>query len=222
MGCKGSSVRITPSRPNILRKSSHLAVTGFFVFATEIWIWFFCPTFCPTLCFGGGRFRSVAARAAFFPGVSLTVSASAGSASSLLSQLFTASTGAWSFTPSLSLPIFDAGKNRAQLDVAKVAGRIEVANHEQAVQTAFKKVNDALIGNASYAQEVDDRLAGVSTNAKYLKLASMRYEAGREEYLQVLTAQRSLYLAQQQYIDALTGSMAQQFVLYKVLGGGWT
>lgn len=129
-----------------------------------------------------------AARAAFFPTISLT--ASAGSASSGLSELFDAGTGAWSFAPAISLPIFDGGKNQANLDVAKIASRIEVADYEKAVQQAFSEVAEALAGRETYASEVTARQQDVEASEKYYNIARLRYDAGTDDYLQVLTAQR--------------------------------
>lgn len=160
-----------------------------------------------------------AARAAFFPTISLT--ASGGSMSGGLSQLFDGGTGAWSFVPSINLPIFEGGRNRAQLDVAKISKRIDIANYEKAIQQAFKEVSDALIGEQTYQREIVSRHDDLTVNQKYYQLAQLRYQTGVDDYLQVLTAQRSLYSAQQTYISVLASSLNQQVTLYKVLGGGW-
>lgn len=160
-----------------------------------------------------------AARAAFFPSISLT--ASGGTASSSLGHLFDGGTGAWSFGPSLSLPIFDGGKNQSNLDIANISKRIEVANYEKSIQTAFKEVSDALNGNDTYVREVKSREEDVTANGKYYQLAKLRYDNGADDYLDVLTSQRSLYSAQQNYISTLSDSITQKITLYKVLGGGW-
>ncbi|WP_017345910.1 efflux transporter outer membrane subunit [Pantoea sp. A4] len=160
-----------------------------------------------------------AARAAFFPSISLT--ASGGSASAGLNNLFDAGTAAWSFAPSISLPIFDGGKNRASLNAAKVSQRIEVADYEKAIQQAFKEVSDALTGVNTYQQEVLARQEEQDTSDKYYQLAKVRYDSGADDYLNLLTAQRSRYSAQQEYISTLSDSLAQKVTLYKVLGGGW-
>lgn len=160
-----------------------------------------------------------AARAAFFPTISLT--ASGGAASSSLGHLFEAGTAAWTFVPSISLPIFDGGKNRANLDVAKISKKIEVADYEKAIQQAFKEVSDALAGTETYAQELDSRQQDMDANQRYFMLAQQRYASGLDNYLDVLTAQRSYYSARQSYIDVLSDSLSQKISLYKVLGGGW-
>ncbi|MCD7095351.1 efflux transporter outer membrane subunit [Klebsiella quasipneumoniae subsp. quasipneumoniae] len=160
-----------------------------------------------------------AARAAFFPSISLT--ASGGSASSSLGHLFEAGTAAWSFGPSINLPIFDGGKNRANLDVAKVTKRIEVANYEKAIQQAFKEVSDALSGTETYKREVSSRQEDMEANDKYYQLAKVRYDSGVDDYTEVLTAQRSLYTAEQDYISTFSDSLSQKVTLFKVLGGGW-
>lgn len=160
-----------------------------------------------------------AARAAFFPSISLT--ASGGSASSSLSRLFDGGTGAWSFGPSISIPIFEGGKNRANLDVAEVSKRTEIVNYEKAIQQAFKEVSDALSGAATYDAEVQSRKENFEVNNRNYQLAALRYNNGADDYLEVLTAQRSLYSARQNYLSTLADSLDQKITLYKVLGGGW-
>lgn len=160
-----------------------------------------------------------AARAAFFPSISLT--ASGGSASSSLGHLLEGGTAAWSFVPSISLPIFDGGKNRANLDIAKVSKRIEVANYEKSVQTAFKEVSDALAGQTTYQDELKARTQDTDANQRDYDIAQMRFRAGVDNYLNVLVAQRSLYQSQQNLITTRLNSLNQQITLYKVLGGGW-
>ena len=159
------------------------------------------------------------ARAAFFPSISLT--ATGGSLSSSLSSLLGAGTGGWTFVPTLSLPLFEGGKNKATLDLAKVTARSDVAAYEKAIQVAFQEVSDALVGKETYQQEVGLRAADVATNQRYYTLAQRRYQEGVDGYLDVLTAQRSLYSAQQTYLTVLSSSLTQQVTLYKVLGGGW-
>ncbi|WJY15123.1 efflux transporter outer membrane subunit [Pectobacteriaceae bacterium CE90] len=160
-----------------------------------------------------------AARAAFFPSISLT--ASGGSASSSLGHLLEGGTAAWSFAPSISVPIFDGGKNRANLDIAKVSKRIDVANYEKTIQTAFKEVSDALAGRATYQDELTARIQDTNANQRNYDLSQMRFRAGVDNYLNVLVAQRSLYQAQQSQITTRLNELNQQITLYKVLGGGW-
>lgn len=160
-----------------------------------------------------------AARAAFFPSIILT--ASGGSASDSLGHLLEGGTAAWSFMPSINVPIFDGGKNRANLDVAEVSKRIEVANYEKAIQQAFKEVSDALAGQVTYTDELTARQQDTAANQRYYHLAQMRYRQGVDNYLNVLVAQRSLYGAQQSQISTRLNALTQQITLYKVLGGGW-
>ncbi|EIV8404048.1 TolC family protein, partial [Escherichia coli] len=123
--------------------------------------------------------------------------------------------------PSINLPIFDGGKNRANLDVAKVTKRIEVANYEKTIQQAFKEVSDALSGTETYKREVSSRQEDMEANDKYYQLAKVRYYSGVDDYTEVLTAQRSLYTAEQDYISTFSDSLSQKVTLFKVLGGGW-
>ena len=161
-----------------------------------------------------------AARAAFFPSISLT--ASGGSSSGSLGKLFDAGTGAWTFMPSINLPIFTGGRNRAQLDEAKVSQQIEVANYEKTIQTAFREVADALSGVTTYADELAAREKDAAANDTNLRLAKMRFDQGVEDYLDVLVAQRLQYAARQSLISARLGLLNQRATLYKVLGGGWS
>ncbi|QWA13231.1 efflux transporter outer membrane subunit [Sodalis ligni] len=160
-----------------------------------------------------------AARAAFFPTISLTTAG--GSSSSSLGHLFEGGTAAWSFVPTLSVPIFDGGVNRANLDIAKTEQKIEVANYEKTIQTAFKEVSDALAGQATYQDELNARALDTAANQRNYDTSGMRYRQGVDNYLNVLVAQRSLYAAQQSQINTQLGLLEQQITLYKVLGGGW-
>ena len=160
-----------------------------------------------------------AARAAFFPSVSLT--GSVGSNSSGLAKLFGSTTAVWSFSPQITVPIFTAGRNRAELDAAKISERIEVANYEKAIQTAFREVADALVARTSYAAQIEAQQALISANQKRFDLASARYRQGEDSYLNVLTAQQDLYSAQQNLIKTRFDSLSSQITLYKALGGGW-
>ncbi|WP_238267155.1 efflux transporter outer membrane subunit [Cupriavidus pauculus] len=159
-----------------------------------------------------------AARAALFPRITLT--ASAGTASGELSGLFKAGTGAWAFAPSVSLPMFDGGANRANLDAAKVSERIGVASYQKAIQTAFREVADALATRGT----IDERLAAQqsltdASQAAY-DLSLARYRKGVDSYLSVLVAQRSLYAAQQDLVTLRMTWQDNLVTLYKVLGGG--
>ncbi|MFM0110201.1 efflux transporter outer membrane subunit [Paraburkholderia nemoris] len=160
-----------------------------------------------------------AARAAFFPKIELT--ASAGTSSSTLSSLFKAGTGAWAFAPSVSVPIFDYGSNKASLDVAKIEKQIEVADYESAIQTAFKEVSNALTARATYVDQVEADRDYVTSSQRYYTLAQARYKAGTDSFLTFLDAQRTLYTAQQQLASDSLSRQANLVTLYKVLGGGW-
>ena len=160
-----------------------------------------------------------AARAAFFPRITLT--GSVGRSSTELSRLFDAGNGSWTFLPQLSVPLFAGGANRANLDVAKVEERIEVAQYEKAIQTAFREVADALVAASSYSTQVDIESAAIETQRRRYELADARYRQGDDTYLNVLSAQQDLYNAQQGRIQARFNGLASQIALYQALGGGW-
>jgi multidrug efflux system outer membrane protein len=160
-----------------------------------------------------------AARAAFFPKITLT--ASAGTSSSDFSKLLGSGTGGWNFSPQISVPIFDEGQNQANLDVAKISSRIEIANYEKSIQTAFREVADALFSSSSYAKQADAQASLIGSQQKRFDLANDRYLQGEDSYLNVLTAQQDLYNAQQGRIDARYNQLVSQVSLYKALGGGW-
>ena len=161
-----------------------------------------------------------AARAAFFPRISLT--ASAGVASNELDTLFSNSTSAWTFVPQLLMPIFDAGRNRANLESAKVARDIAVTQYEKAIQTGFREVSDALAGRATLADQVAAQAAQLTAEQTRMQLTDLRFRNGAANAFEVLDAQRSLFAAQQALVQ-VQSQQAQNLVgLYKVLGGGWT
>ena len=160
-----------------------------------------------------------AARAAFFPRITLT--GSAGLASSELTGLFKSGAFAWSFAPQLLLPIFDAGRNQANLDVAQVSRDIAVAQYEKAVQSAFREVADALAGRATLGEQLRAQQAQANAEAMRFKLADLRYRNGASSYLDVLDAQRSLLAAQQAVVQVQAAQVQNQVALYRVLGGGW-
>ena len=159
-----------------------------------------------------------AARAAFFPRISLT--AAFGLQSSSLGALF-AHGASWSFAPLATLPIFDAGANRGNLEAAKVNRQIYVAQYEKAIQTAFREVSDGLVGRATLAQQLRDQQALVDTSAKSYDLSTMRYRAGVGDYFDALDAQRSLFVAQQDLVTLRLARLTNLVTLYKALGGGW-
>ena len=167
-----------------------------------------------------GAYASIgAARAAFFPSITLT--ASAGTASNALSGLFDGGNGTWSFAPQIRLPIFDAGRNRANLQIAETARDTALAQYDKAVQTAFREVADALAERATLAERLQAQQSLQAATLKALQLSEARYRLGADSYLPVLDAQRALYSAQQTLIGLALAEQANRITLYKVLGGGW-
>ncbi|WCM53534.1 efflux transporter outer membrane subunit [Pseudomonas sp. WJP1] len=159
-----------------------------------------------------------AARAAFFPSIQLT--ASTGSASADLGQLFAGGQGAWTFVPSINLPIFNYGRNQANLDVAKVQASIEVANYQKAIQVAFREVSDSLVARESLDIQVKAESQLVQANARSYRLAESRYQEGVDTYLNALDSQRNLYSAQQTLVLTKLLRINNLVSLYKALGGG--
>jgi len=160
-----------------------------------------------------------AARAAFFPSIALT--GSLGSESTQLSKLFGSGSGIWSFAPQITVPIFTGGLNRANLELAKIDTRIDVANYEKAIQSAFREVADALAANAIYSRHIEVAGAAIATQQRRVELAELRYRQGEDLYLNVLSAQQDLYTAQQDRLQALFNKLSSQVTLYQALGGGW-
>jgi outer membrane protein, multidrug efflux system len=160
-----------------------------------------------------------AARAAFFPTITLTTTL--GSASNQLSGLFASGSKVWSFAPQLTLPIFDAGRNRANLKSAEVAQQITVAQYEKAIQSAFKEVADALAIRENLTERLQAQQSLVEASQESYKLSDARFRGGIDSYLAVLDAQRTLYSAQQNLITVNLTAQTNQVTLYKVLGGGW-
>jgi multidrug efflux system outer membrane protein len=162
-----------------------------------------------------------AARAEFFPRITLVSSVGVGSDD--LGRLFTSSGSfVWKFAPQISLPIFDAGSNRANLKVAEVDRDIAVAQYEKAIQTAFREVADALAQRGTIDEQVAAQQSLTDATSESYRLSLARYEKGVDSYLAVLDSQRSLYSAQQNLISARLSRLANLVTLYKVLGGGST
>jgi len=160
-----------------------------------------------------------AARAAFFPRISLT--GAAGTASRELSGLFDGGSGYWSFSPSISVPIFNAGQLRANVDYAQISKNIQVAQYEKAIQTAFREVADGLAAQATYTRQVQAQRDLLETSEDYYNLAERRYRTGVDSYLTLLDAQRQLFSVQQQLISDRLAQMTSEVNLFKALGGGW-
>ena len=159
------------------------------------------------------------ARAAFFPSISLT--GSVGRTSDALGSLLGSGVRLTSFGPQLSLPLFNARSNRANLTAAQAAKEIEVANYEHAIQTAFREVADALVAASTYALEIDAQQAAIAAQTRRFTLADARYRQGDDRYLTVLLAQQDLYSAQQARLRAVGNRASSQIALYRALGGGW-
>ena len=158
-----------------------------------------------------------AARAAFFPTISLT--ASTGFSSSQLAGLFGSGNRSWSFAPSISVPIFNAGSLRASLKVSEVERDVAVATYEKTIQTAFKETADALAVRATLQERLDAQQALVEATARSYQLSTARYRSGVDSYLDALDSQRSLYTAQQNLISLRLTESSNRVTLYKVLGG---
>ncbi len=158
-----------------------------------------------------------AARAAFFPQISLT--AAVGTASGDLSGLFKSGSGSWSYAPQIVLPVFDARTWSANKAV-KVQREIAVAQYEKAIQSAFREVADALAVRGTVDQQVQAQQSLVQAVAETYRLSNSRYNMGIDSYLSVLDAQRSLYAAQQVLGSLRLAKLANQVTLYAVLGGG--
>jgi len=160
-----------------------------------------------------------AARAAFFPKVSLT--GSFGTLSPSLGGLFKPGSAAWSFAPSITLPIFEGGQNKANLDLATVQKNIQIATYEKAIQTAFREVADALAARGTYDQQIKSLERNAFAEQRRLDLSDLRYKNGVDSYLSVLTAQTDLYSAQQLLVTARMQRLQNLVTLYQALGGGW-
>jgi len=160
-----------------------------------------------------------AARANFFPRITLT--GSAGSASTQLSGLFESGTWGWTFAPQALLPIFDYGRNSANLAAARAQNDIAVAQYEQSIQTAFREVADALAGQATYSEQLRAQAAVTEAEADRFNLSDLRYRSGAASQLDLLDAQRSLFESQQLSVNANLLRLQNQVTLYRVLGGGW-
>ncbi|WP_454723814.1 efflux transporter outer membrane subunit [Delftia acidovorans] len=161
-----------------------------------------------------------AAQAAFFPTIGLT--GVAGTASASLGGLFDAGSGTWSFMPRIGLPIFQGGSLRAQLDVAWVRQRAEVASYEKAIQTAFAEVADGLAGKRTLDEQMQAQQLLLDASEKAEELAAQRFAEGLDDNLSLLDAQRTRYGSQQALVLTRLARLGNLIDLYKSLGGGWT
>lgn len=160
-----------------------------------------------------------AARAAFFPSITLT--GSAGTASSSFSRLFSAGSASWSFAPQINVPIFSAGVLRGSLDLAKVQTQLQVAEYERTIQTAFREVADVLAARGTYDSQIAAQTALAAAYADAFRLAMLRFRSGLDTYQAPLDSQRQLYTAQQELIALQVQRLQTLVTLYKALGGGW-
>lgn len=163
--------------------------------------------------------RIGAARAAFFPRITLT--GSYGTISPELDGLFETGSFIWSFMPKISVPIFDGGRNDANLAMAKVEKRMKVAKYRKTIRTAFREVSDTLAARGTLGQALQARKRLVEETRASYELARQRYKHGVTSYLPVLEAQRAYFDAQQALVDTKLANVANKITLYKVLGGGW-
>jgi len=158
-----------------------------------------------------------AARAAFWPRITLT--ASAGTASAQLSNLF--KDGAWTFATQLLQPIFDAGRNRANLAVAEAQRDIAVAQYERAIQAAFRDVADALAGRATLDDQLHSTRAQADAEQARYNLSDLRYRNGVSSSLELLDAQRALFAVQQAVVQTQLALLQNRVAVYRALGGGY-
>ena len=161
-----------------------------------------------------------AARALFFPNISLT--ASAGFVNTELSDLFESNSKAFSISPSLYLPIFNAGRNRANLEVAETTKKMAAVQYEKSIQTAFREVSDALVSRKALHDQLQAQLQQMEAEQSRLKLSTLRYDNGISSYLDLLDAQRSMFALEQAVVQVRLAQLQNQVQLYKALGGGWT
>ena len=158
-----------------------------------------------------------AARAAFFPRLSLT--ATLGYASPALSRLFDSESRSWSFAPQISQPLFQGGRLQAELDLSRIRQSEAVARYEAAIQQAFREVADALAGVETYDPQIVAQLRAVAAEQQRVNLSALRYRAGLDGRLELLDAQRQLYAAQRTLLDLQRARIGNVVALYKALGG---
>lgn len=159
-----------------------------------------------------------AARAAFFPTISLT--ASTGYASASMGGLFKSDNRTWSFAPQITIPLFNGGRLRAELRLSELRKSAAVAEYERAIQIAFREVSDGLAGSATYGRQIEAQAQVVAQETRRLDLSNQRYRAGVDGRLEWLDAQRQLYTAQQGMLDLRRQEISNAVALYKSLGGG--
>ena len=152
---------------------------------------------------------------------SITLTGSVGTASATLGGLFGAGSLAWSFVPSITVPIFQGGANVANLDLAGFEKDIGIAQYEKAIQSAFREVADGLAARGTYDDELASLERYTAAQRRRLELADMRYKSGVDSYLNVLTAQTDLYNAELALVTTRLQRLTTLVDLYRSLGGGW-
>lgn len=160
-----------------------------------------------------------AARAAFFPSISLTSGLS--TSSTALSSLFTPASGMWNFIPKIDIPIFNAGRNNANLKLVEIRQQQSVVNYEQKIQAAFKDVADALALRDSISRQIDAQQRYLDSLQITLQRARGLYASGAVSYIEMLDAERSLFATQQTLLDLTNSRQVNEINLYTALGGGW-
>jgi multidrug efflux system outer membrane protein len=160
-----------------------------------------------------------AVRAAFFPTITLT--GMDGTANVQLAKLFTPGSQVWSFSPQISLPLFNQNTNFANLNAAEVSKRISIAQYEKAIQTAFSEVSDAIVARDTFNSQIKAQHDLVAAQQERYDLSGARYRDGIDSYLTVLLAQQDLYSAQENLIQVSVDRLTNLISLYKSLGGGW-
>ncbi|MCI2669771.1 Cu(+)/Ag(+) efflux RND transporter outer membrane channel SilC, partial [Enterobacter hormaechei] len=160
-----------------------------------------------------------AARAAFFPSITLTSGLSASSTE--LSSLFTSGSGMWNFIPKIEIPIFNAGRNKANLKLAEIRQQQSVVNYEQKIQSAFKDVSDTLALRDSLSQQLESQQRYLDSLQITLQRARGLYASGAVSYIEVLDAERSLFATQQTILDLTYSRQVNEINLFTALGGGW-
>lgn len=160
-----------------------------------------------------------AARAAFFPSITLTSGLSASSTE--LSSLFTPGSGMWNFIPKIEIPIFNAGRNKANLKLAEIRQQQSVVNYEQKIQSAFKDVSDTLALRDSLSQQLEAQQRYLDSLQITLQRARGLYASGAVSYIEVLDAERSLFTTQQAILDLTYSRQVNEINLFTALGGGW-
>ncbi|OPY84627.1 MAG: Outer membrane protein OprM precursor [Syntrophus sp. PtaU1.Bin208] len=159
-----------------------------------------------------------AARAAFFPRIVLI--GSAGTASAELNDLFAAGSGVWRFAPSVTLPIFEGGRNLANLDLSEARRNVAVADYERTIMEAFREVADALAERRWLADQVAAQQATLAAQTERARLAVLRYQSGAAPYFEVLDAERDRFAAEQAVVQARRALLSSSVTLYAALGGG--